>query len=71
MREIESVTLVKKVRVKRNSKPWFETQIISAIQKRDKQCSRYNKSELETDKGNFKITKTFLQKMRHRKKILI
>ena len=36
MRAIDSVALIKKVRAKANSKPWFDSGIISAIQKRDK-----------------------------------
>ena len=57
---------MKKVRVKTHSKPWFDAEIILAIQKRDKLYSRYKKSWL-TGKGNFKTTKIFLQKMVHRK----
>ena len=36
MRTIDSVAAIKKVRVKPNSKLWFYSEIISAIQKRVK-----------------------------------
>ena len=36
MRASESGAPMKEVRVKANSKPWFDLEIISAIQKRDK-----------------------------------
>ena len=59
---IDSVTPVKKVRKKANSKSWFHIEIISVIQKRDKLYARY--------KFNFKTAKIFLQKMMYRKKLL-
>ena len=45
MRAIDLVALIKKLRVKANSKP--NSEIISAIQKRDKPDSSYKKSGLE------------------------
>ena len=50
MRAIYSVAPVKKVRAKANCKPLFDTEIFSAIQKRDKLYSRYKKSGLGTGK---------------------
>ena len=50
----------KKLRVKANSKPWFNNRIVSAIQRRDK---LYKHSDLETDKDNSKVAKMYLQKM--------
>ena len=50
MRAIDSVAQIKKVRVKANSEPWFDSEIISAIQKRVKLYSRYKMSSSETDK---------------------
>ena len=49
--------------MKANSKPWFDNQIVSAIQRRDKLYKKFKHSGLETDKDNFKVTKTYLQKM--------
>ena len=53
----------KKIRVKANSKPWFDNQIVSAIQRPDKLYTKFKHSGLETDKDNFKIAKMHLQKM--------
>ena len=60
MRAINTASLIKKVRVKVNSKLWFDSEIISAIQKRDKVYSRYKKSGLETDKDKFETSKIFV-----------
>ena len=51
-----------------NSKPWFDNQIVSAIQRRDKLYKKFKYSDLETDKANFKVTKMHLQKMILKKK---
>ena len=67
MRAIDSVVTIKTVVVEANLKPWFYTEIISAIHKRDKLHSMYKKSSLETDKDNFKTAKIYLQKMLHKK----
>ena len=57
--------------MKANSKPWFDNQIISAIQKRDKLLKKFRHSGVETDKGNFKVTKMHLHKMILTIKILL
>ena len=49
--------------MKANSKPSFDNQIVSAIQRRNKLYKKFNHSGLETDKDNFKVAKTHLQKM--------
>ena len=54
--------------MKANSKPWFDNQIVSAIQTRDKLYKKFKHSGLETDKDNFKIAKMHLQKMILKKK---
>ena len=51
-----------------NSKPWFDNQIVSAIQRRDKLYKKFKHSGLETDKDNFKVAKMHLQKMILKKK---
>ena len=56
------------IRVKANSKPWFDNQIVSAIQRRDKLYKKFKHSGLETDKDNFKVTKMHLEKMILKKK---
>ena len=40
----------KKIRVKTNSKPWLDNQIVSATQKRDKLFKKFKYAGLETDK---------------------
>ena len=42
MRSINSVALIKKARVEANSKTWFESEIISAIQQRNELHSIHN-----------------------------
>ena len=57
----------KKVIVKSNSKPWFDNQIMPAIQRRDKLYKKFEQSGLETGKDNVKVAKMHLQKMIMRK----
>ena len=47
----------KKVRVKANSKAWFDNQIVSAIQRRNKLYKKVKHSGLETDMDNLKSLK--------------
>ena len=47
----------KKIRVKANSKPWFDNQIMPVIQRWDKLYKKFKHSGLETDKDNFKVAK--------------
>ena len=55
-------------RVKANSKPWFDSNVVSAIQRRDKLYKMFKHSGPETDKDNFKVAKVHLQKMILKKK---
>lgn len=74
MGAIGSVTPIKKVSVKANSEPWFDIEIISAIQKRGKLLSVYKESNFKQDKlqkDNFKTSKMFLQKTLQSKKQLL
>ena len=68
VRAIDSVAPVKQGRVRANSKPWFDSKIISAIRKRGNLYSRYKKSGLEIDKDKFKTSKKIPQKMLNRKR---
>lgn len=68
MRAIDSVVPIKKVKVKASCKPWFYSDIMSAIHKKGKLYSRYKRSGLETEKDKFKASKVFHQTMLHRKK---
>ena len=68
---VEAINFIapsKKIRVKANSKPWFDNQIVSAIQRRDKLYKKFKHSGLETDKDNFKVAKMHLKKMILKKK---
>ena len=65
---INSADPSQKIRVKANSKPWFDNQIVPAIQKRHKLYKKFKHSGLETDKDNFKVTKMHLQKMMLKKR---
>ena len=49
--------------MKATSKPWFDKQIVSAIQRQDKFYKKFKHSSLEPDKDNFKVAKMHLQKM--------
>ena len=50
-------------RVQANSKAWFDSHIVSAIQRRDKLYKKFKHYGPETDKDNFKVAKVHLQKM--------
>ena len=52
---INFIALAKRIRVKPNSQPWFDNQIMSAIQRRDKLYKKFKYSGLETDKNSFKV----------------
>ena len=54
--------------MKADSKPWFDNQIVSAIQKQDKLYKKFKHPGLETDEENFKVAKMHLQKMILKKK---
>ena len=43
----------KKLRLKANSKPWIDSETISAIHRRDKLFKKYKNSSLETDNDYF------------------
>ena len=58
----------KKLRLKANSKPWIDSETISAICKRDKLFKKYKKFGLEIDKDHFRSTKMALQKAISKKK---
>ena len=71
-RFVEAMKLIdpsKNIRGKANSKPWFDNQIVSVIQRRGKLYKKFKHSGLETDKDNFKVAKMHLQKMILKKKI--
>ena len=65
---IDSIAPLKSVRVKSNTKPWFDTEIFDAIQVRDKAYKRYKRFGKETDKDSFKNARFLLKKLISNKK---
>ena len=58
----------KKLRLKANSKPWIDSETISAIRRTDKLFKKYKRSGLETDPDYFQSAKMALQKAISKKK---
>ena len=52
---INFIATSKKIRVKANSKPWFNNQTVPSIQRLDKLYKRFKYSGLEINKNNFKV----------------
>ena len=52
----------KKLRLNANSKPWIDSETVSAIRRKDKLFKKHKKSGLETDKDHFGLARTALQK---------
>ena len=48
--------------MKPNTKPWFNIDILNAIQNRDNHYKKFKRSGKEIDKGNFKCAKLLLKK---------
>ena len=65
---INFIAPAKRIRVKVSSKPWFNNQIMSAVQRWDKLYKKLKHSGLQTDKDNFKVAKMHLPKMILKKK---
>ena len=60
---IDSVSPVETLRVKSNTKPWFDTDALNAILKRDKHFKKFKQLGKEADKDNFKYVKPSLKKI--------
>ena len=45
-----------------NSKPWIDSETVSAIRRKDKLFKKHKKFGLETDKDHFGLARTALQK---------
>ena len=54
--------------MKANSKPWMDSETISAMRRRHKLFKKYKKSGLETDKDHFRSAKMALLKAISKKK---
>ena len=60
--------LLKKIRIKGNTKAWFDSEVISIINKRDDYYKKLKSSGLETDKDLLKAAKISLKNMIQKKK---
>ena len=65
---INSLCLSKKIRIKCNTKPWFDLEVISIVNKRDAFYKKFKSSGLETDKDIWRATKQFLKTTIQKKK---
>ena len=60
---IDKLAPFKQVRVKSNSKPWFDGETLESIRVRDKLRKKYKKSGLKTDFDNLKNAQKRLSKI--------
>ena len=65
---VDSVSPIRPLRVKSNTKPRFDIDVINAIRNRDKHYKKFTQSGRETDKDNFKYAKLSLKKLLIRRK---
>ena len=63
---VDSVSPIRALRVKSNTKPWFDIDVLNAFRNCDKHYKKFKQSSRETDKDNFKYANLF-----HLKKLLI
>ena len=49
--------------MKSNTKPWFDVDVLNAIQNRDKHYKKFKQLGNVTDKDNFKYAKLSLKKL--------
>ena len=50
----DPVSPIRTIRVKSNTKPWFDIDVLNAIQNCHKHYKKFKQSGRETDKDNFK-----------------
>ena len=60
--ETDSFSQIRTLRVKSNTKPWFDIDVLSAIRNCDKHYKKFKQQGRETDKGIFKYAKLSLKK---------
>jgi len=65
---IDSISPLKQVRVKTNTKPWFDGNILEAIRVRDKLRKKYKKSGLQVDFDMFKDAQKHAKQLTKTKK---
>ena len=59
---VDSISPIRTLRVKFNTKPSFDIDVLNAIRNRDKHYKTFKQSGRETDKDNFKYAKHSLKK---------
>ena len=67
---IDFVAPIRTLRVKSNTKLWFDIDVLNAIRKRDKHYKKFKQSGKQIHKGNFKCAKLLLKKLIINKKKL-
>ena len=67
---VDLLCSIQKLRLKDNLKHCIDSEIISAIRKRDTLLKNYKKSSLQTDKDHFRSIKMALQKIISKKRII-
>ena len=65
---IDSLCPSKKIRIRGNTKPWFGSEVISIVNKRDACNKKFKSSGLETEKDILKTTEQFLKTTIQKKK---
>ena len=60
---VDSVLPIRTLRVKSNTKPWFDIDVLNSIQNRNKHYKNFKQSGRETDKDNFKYARLSLKKL--------
>ena len=57
---VHSVSPIRTLRMKSNTKPWFDIDVLNAVRNRNKHYKKMKQSGRDTEKDNFKI-RTSLQ----------
>ena len=65
---IDKLAPIKEVRIKNNTQEWFDDEVHSAIQNRDKRFSVFKRTRLCGDKLAFKRTQNYVQSLIKKKK---
>ena len=65
---IDFVAPIRTLRVKSNTKPWFDIDVLNAIRNCDKHYRKFKRSGKKIDKGNFKCAKLLFKKVINSKK---
>ena len=67
---VDSVSPIRTSRVKSNTKPWFDIDVLNVIQNHDKHYKKFKLSGRKTDKDYFKYARLSLEKIINNKKKL-